>query len=130
MSALGGIYNFNGAPVDEKVLLALGNRLSLRGPDGGREVLFNSIGMAYRAFHTNRASRLETQPLASSGRYLLAWDGRLDNREELISQLRDDIRNDHTDVAIVMGAYLRWGADFLPRLIGDFALSLCDPQTR
>ena len=130
MSALGGICSFNGAVVDEAVLVALANRLSDRGPDGGREVLFKTVGMVYRAFHTNRESRLETQPLVSPSRHLLSWDGRLDNRGDMISQLRDDLRGDHTDVAIVMAAYLKWGLDFLPRIIGDFVLSLWDPHTR
>ncbi|HKZ80592.1 MAG TPA: asparagine synthase-related protein [Pyrinomonadaceae bacterium] len=130
MSALSGIYNFNGLAVDEELLIELGNRLNARGPDGGREVLFNSIGMSYRAFHTNQESRLERQPLVSTSRHLLTWDGRLDNRKELISELRDDLQGAHTDVAIVMAAYLRWRVDFLPRLIGDFALSLWDPHMK
>jgi asparagine synthase (glutamine-hydrolysing) len=58
---------------------------------------------------------------------LLAWDGRLDNREELIPLLRGDLNGDQTDLAIVMAAYLKLGIDFLPSLIGDFALSLWDP---
>jgi asparagine synthase (glutamine-hydrolysing) len=130
MSAIGGVHNFEGAPVDEGLLLNLGNRLDVRGPDGGREILFNSVGMAYRAFHTNSESRMEAQPLVSPDGHLLAWDGRLDNREELISMLRHDLRGKHTDVAIVMTAYLKWGLDFLARVIGDFALSLWDPYTR
>ncbi len=127
MSAMGGIYNFNGAPANKELLVTLGNRLSVRGPDGGREVLFKSIGMAYRAFHTNKESRLEVQPLVSHNKHVLTWDGRLDNREELISLLRDDLHGDNTDIALVLAAYLKWGVDCLPRLIGDFALSFWDP---
>jgi len=37
---------------------------------------------------------------------------------------------DHTDVAIVMASYLRWGVDFASQIIGDFALSLWDPSSR
>src|SRR5712671_4475874 len=128
MSAIGGIYNFDDAPIDGQLLATLGSRLNARGSDGGSEVVFTSIGMSYRAFHTNKESRLEKQPLVSTSRHLLTWDGRLDNRKELISEQRDDLHGVYTDVAIVMAAYLRWGVDFLPRLIGDFALSLWDPH--
>ena len=130
MSAIAGIYNFNGAPLDQELLIALGNQLGQRRSDGGREVMFTCVGMSYQAFHTNSESRRETQPLVSSRSQILAWDGRLDNRKDMISQLREDLRSDDTDVAIVMAAYLKWGIEFLPRIIGDFALSLWDPHTR
>jgi asparagine synthase (glutamine-hydrolysing) len=130
MSALGGIYNFGGASVDESVLAILGRRLEANAMDGGREVKLGLVGMAYRALHTNRESRLEVQPLVSQRGHILSWDGRLDNREELISQLSDDLLGNMTDVAIVMAAYVKWGIECLPRLIGDFALSLWDPDLR
>jgi len=61
---------------------------------------------------------------------MLCWDGRLDNRDELAPLLRRDVFEDLTDAALVLAAYDKWGADFLPRLIGDFALSLWDPLRR
>src|SRR6266540_837661 len=130
MSALGGIYYFNNRPVARSSLISLGEKLSSHGPDGGSEVVSGSIGMVYRAFHTNRESRLEKQPLVSREGHILAWDGRLDNREEMISLLRQELNGDQTDVSIAMAAYLKFGSDFLPRLIGDFALALWEPRTR
>lgn len=130
MSALGGIYNFDDKPVDERLLMALGSELESHGPDGGDAVTAGAIGLVYRALHTNRESRLERQPLISTGRHILCWDGRLDNRSELISQLAAELNHDRTDAAIVMAAYLKWGANCLVRFIGDFALSLWDPESR
>lgn len=85
--------------------------------------------MVFRAFHTDRESKLERQPLVTTAGHMLAWDGRLDNRTELISQLRDYLDRHATDVEIVTASYLRWGIDFLSRLIGDFAISLWEPAT-
>jgi len=130
MSALGGIYYFDNRPVDRGFLLSLGKRLRSHGPDGGSEVASGYVGVVYRAFHTNRESRLEKQPLVSPEGHILAWDGRLDNREEMISLLHHELTGDRTDVAIALAAYLKLGVDFLPRLIGDFALALWDPHTR
>lgn len=130
MSSLGGIYHFSGAPVDGRLLTALGEGLIARGPDGGNQAQSGSVGMVYRAFHTCRESRLERQPVVSPQGCLLVWDGRLDNREELLGLLSDELKNCQTDAAIVMAAYEKWGADCLQRLIGDFALSLWDPMTR
>ena len=107
MSAIGGIFGFNGASVDDAMLRALRDGLVSRGPDGGGHLKWGSVAMLYRAFHTNRESRLETQPLVSRLGHILCWDGRLDNREELISSLGDFLYGDHTDVAIVMASYLK-----------------------
>lgn len=130
MSALAGILNFNGAPVDRKVLEAFGRRLANHGPDGGGQKQAATVGMVFRAFHTDRESRIERQPLFTTAGHMLAWDGRLDNRPELLSQLRDHVDGCPTDVEIVTASYLRWGIDFLSHLIGDFALSLWDQRTR
>jgi asparagine synthase (glutamine-hydrolysing) len=130
MSALGGVYNLDGAPVDEKVLAALGKGLAYRCADGGLEYRSGSIGMAFRAFHTTEESRLEVQPLISSRGDIICWGGRLDNREELIARLVDDPPGECSDLAIVMAAYSKWGGDMLPIIIGDFALSLWDASAQ
>jgi asparagine synthase (glutamine-hydrolysing) len=130
MSVLGGVLNFNSKPVEKEFLVSMGQALAARGPDGGGQYCSGSVGMVYRAFHTTEQSWAETQPLVSALGHLLCWDGRLDNREDLISVLRDDLHEDRTDLAIVMAAYLRWGLDFLPRLLGDFALSLWNSQDK
>lgn len=130
MSGLAGIFNFDGAPVDDKVLVDFGRGLANQGPDGGGQKRTASVGMVFRAYHTDRESRLEQQPVASIGGHILAWDGRLDNRPDLISQLRDSVDHSSSDVAIVLASHARWGMDFLSHLIGDFALSLWDPRNR
>ena len=130
MSAIAGIYNFDQRPVNERVLAALGDGLSAHATDGGGEVCSTSVGFAYRAFHTNWESRAEIQPLITRCKQILAWDGRLDNREELISKLRHLLEHDRTDVAIVTAAYLEWSVGFLTKLTGEFALALWDPIER
>lgn len=130
MSAIGGIISFNSAPIDAERLMQLDNTLQAYGPDGGFAVHQNSIGVVYRSFHTNVESRLERQPLVSLDRCVLAWDGRLDNREELITLLYDESRIDYSDSSIVMEAYRKWGVSFPQRIIGDFAFSLWDPNSK
>src|SRR5688500_778502 len=130
MSAIGGIYNWDKAPIDRTALVELGHGLSSRGPDGGGEFITESIGLVYRACHSNRESRLESQPLEAPTGHVLCWDGRLDNRDELIRSLRREIYGEQTDAAIVSAAYEKWGTDFLTRIIGDFALSLWDGRSQ
>jgi asparagine synthase (glutamine-hydrolysing) len=130
MTALAGIYNFDEAPVHEQRLNVVANKLASRAPDGCTNVTVGSIGMVYGAFYTNAHSRLEKQPLVSPQGQILCWDGRLDNREELILKLHEYLAGDLTDAGIVMSAYLNWGIEFLPRILGDFALSLWDARSR
>jgi asparagine synthase (glutamine-hydrolysing) len=54
----------------------------------------------------------------------------LDNRAELISNLRDSLTLSSTDVAIVAAAYEKWGGGCFAKLIGDWALSLWNPSNR
>jgi asparagine synthase (glutamine-hydrolysing) len=130
MSGIGGIHSFDEAPIDPIILKTLGERLVSLGPDDGRSQTVASVAIVYRAFHTTQESRCETQPFFSNRGHLLCFDGRLDNRSALIAALRSELRGDHTDVALVMAAYEKWGAEFLPHVIGDFALSLWDPSSQ
>jgi|ERR1041385_8381008 asparagine synthetase B (glutamine-hydrolysing) len=131
MSAFGGILNLGNdpQPVSKELLGTLGNRLDAFGGDAASEIVVANLGMTYRAFHTTRESRVETQPLLTPEDHLLVWNGRLDNREELQRQLRHDLRNSAgtiTDPEIVLAAYVKWGAACFVRLIGDFCLALWD----
>jgi asparagine synthase (glutamine-hydrolysing) len=134
MSALAGILNFGSgaAPVNEDDLAKLGAILDSRGPDGGFDVVTGNVGMCYRAFHTNRESRLEVQPLLTREGHLLTWNGRLDNRDDLIRQLRSTLPHASVipDLTIVLAAYLKWGKDSFSRLVGDFCLAFWDNRLR
>ena len=133
MSALGGIFNFGNSPVpvDQSMLAILGKALEARGPDGGGEAVSAHVGMTYRAFHTTKESQFESQPLMSTEGHMLTWDGRLDNRDDLIAELFSGPRASIiTDVEIVLAAYLRWGQKCFVRLVGDFCLAFWDPYQK
>ena len=129
MSAIGGIVGFNGALVDPDQLAIIRSGLDLHGPDGGGDLLQRSVAMSHRALHTNRLSRGERQPLVDTSGRILCWDGRIDNREELLESLSNEVNDQQTDAAIVMSAFAKWGVDFLQKIVGDFALSLWDPKS-
>ncbi len=129
MSAIGGVFNFNNNPVDPYLVSRLWFGLMDRGPDGGDVAIDGSVGLCYRAFHTNRESRLESQPFVSGNGSVLAFDGRIDNREELIAKI-GGLRQDITDVEIIIAAFLKWGDDFAEHVVGEFALALWDLHRR
>jgi len=125
-----GRWNLDGKPVDRGYLEKVGTALGPYGPDGGSSYGDTDISLLYHAFHTIRESRRETQPHISSSGAVIMWDGRLDNRAELIGELRNGLTADSTDVGIVAVAYETWTTNCLAKLIGDWALSIWNPRDR
>jgi asparagine synthase (glutamine-hydrolysing) len=130
MSAQVGIWNFDGQPVDQSFLEKFTAAIEQHGPDGGNAYIDGSIAMVYRAFHTTPESHLERQPYVTPCGTVITWDGRLDNREEFMPQLREELAADQTDVAIVAAAFERWGTDCFRRIVGDWAVSIWRPLER
>lgn len=130
MSAQGGLYNSSGESIDCDQLSEIARTLTRWGPDGGGIYIMGPMGLAYCAFHTTKHSWSEKQPLIRNGKLALTWDGRLDNREDLIPQLRQLLEDDESDASIVLAGFQQWGVEFLERIVGDWALALCDFVTR
>src|SRR5215467_13390845 len=135
MSAFGGIFNLGNdpLPVNKNLLGELGNQLDPYGPDAGTEVIVANVGLIYRSFRTTRESHFEHQPLITPQGHLLVWNGRLDNRPELLRQLRHDLTKSArttSDEEIVMAAYLMWEEGCFARLVGDFCLALWDDRAK
>lgn len=61
---------------------------------------------------------------------VLHWDGRLDNRTDLIPLLADSLRDDSSNTAIALAVYDRWGIDGLVHLIGDWSIVIQDETNR
>jgi len=130
MSVQFGTWNFEGQPPAPDYIEKVSAALAPYGPDSNESYSKGGVRILYRAFHTTKESRREKQPHVSSFGAMITWDGRLDNRAELIEELRDALAFDSTDVAIVAAAYERWGADCFAKLIGDWALSIWNPGNR
>ena len=133
MSGIAGIYNFDGQPVDPALLQGMTDAIVQRGPDGIRHWIDGPVGLGHCMLHTTPESVYEKQPLTDeSGNLCLTMDGRVDNREELISALKSAgarLRDD-TDAELVLKAYECWGTECPARIIGDFALVIWDKRQR
>ncbi len=66
--------------------------------------------------------------MGDGGRHVLTFDGRLDNRQEIIDAVGRPADPADTDAALVLRAYGAWGENAVGRLVGDFALALWDAQ--
>ncbi len=130
MSGILGIWNRDGRPVDRSELLRLRARLAHRGGDADGVDIRGSAGFACCLSRITPEAVTETQPLVSSSGAVLVFDGRIDNREELLALLEPiaTVSVDSSDSALVLAAYDAVGDSFPERLNGDFALGLFDPR--
>lgn len=129
MSVQFGKWHIDGRPVSVEDLEKVKPMIAPYGPDHCGTYRTHGIGVLYGAFHTTKESRSAQQPHVMDSGSVLVWDGRLDNRDELIRQLGDHVTLDSADVSIVAAAYQEWGTGSLARLIGDWALSIWDASS-
>jgi asparagine synthase (glutamine-hydrolysing) len=130
MSVQFGRWNFEGQPPAPDYIEKVSATLAPYGPDSNESYSKGGARILYRAFHTTKESRREKQPHISSSGAVITWDGCLDNRAELICELGDSLTNGSTDVTIVAMALGKWGANCFAKLIGDWALSIWNPDNR
>lgn len=129
MSAICGIVRFDGAPVDDRAVKRMIAALAHRGPDARETLSLDSIGFGHCLMHVNVEDRYEAQPLRDpSTGVLLVADVRLDNREAIAAAvgLAPDTLSTVADSALLLAAYLHWGADCVDHLIGDYAFVIWD----
>lgn len=105
------------------------------GSDSDEAFADSAVKIFYRSFHTTPEATRETQPHVSASGMVVSWDGRLDNRAELIRSIGDFSKsaNSHanfTDVELIAAAFDKWGRECLGKLIGDWALSVWDSRRR
>lgn len=132
MSAIFGLVAFGGANADRERIAPMGAALADAGRGDATVWAEGPAALGHRLTCFTPEDRFERQPLVSRAReFVLAFDGRIDNRGELVRQLA--IAADEParlpDSALVMRACERWGPGCHDRLVGDFAFALWDPRT-
>ena len=129
MSVQFGRWNFEGSPVAQDYTKKAEATLFRYAPDGTATYSKGPVTIIYGAFHTTKNSHLERQPNTTASGAVITWDGRLDNRVELLKELRNVIAPEATDAEIVASAYEQWENLSFARLIGDWALSIWNPSS-
>lgn len=91
------------------------------------------VALGQHLFVTTPQARQEQTPTHDAEAQLtLAWDGRIDNRDELAVKLGFDaaIRNEAPDSLFVLAAYKKWQQRCVDHLVGDFAFAIWDARCR
>ena len=129
MSAIHGIFKFGGGDVSARDIERQSNVLAHRGPDGRKVWREGPIGLGHLLMRVTAEDAFDAQPVhdKKAGISLVA-DVRLDNREKLADALAIDEADlgRLSDSALLLRAYLRWGADCVDHLLGDFTFAAWD----
>ncbi len=134
MSAIAGILNLDGAPVEPDQLQRLAGLGRRRGPDGIGIWSEGRVGLIHFRLDVTPEEMGEEQPLESEdGRYRLSGDLRLDNPEELKQLLK--AKGWHgprrlSDARLLLAIWGLEGEKCLPKLLGDFSIALWDRSRR
>jgi len=133
MSAVFGIYNLNGKPVELSLLEQMSDTLAHRGMDDKGIWSKTVVALGQRMLWTTPESLHEKLPLLSNeSSAVIICDARLDNRDELIPQLFSLKKpvNEISDSEIILKAYENWGEDCLLKFLGDFAFVIWDERQK
>lgn len=130
MSVQFGRWSFEGEQPTPIYLDKVRDCIAPYGPDSNESYSAPGVRILYRAFHTTKEARREKQPHICASGAVITWDGRLDNRDELIDELKPQVTVEDGDVTYVAAAFERWGTDCFAKLVGDWALSIWNPRYR
>src|SRR5437868_4928627 len=132
MSGISGIWNLDGKPLSRDLLMRVADSLQHRGLDGTSSWHKGSIGLSANLLRVTPESVNEIQPTVHSSGCFMVFDGRIDNRHELIEQLKDspEANSSTPDSLLALFAYMQWGKPFPARIVGDFALALFDSRSQ
>jgi asparagine synthase (glutamine-hydrolysing) len=129
MSGFCGLWHLDGRPVDRDAVERLSATMAHRGPDDSGVWSSGAVGFACRLLRVAPEAVTERQPVADDDGNVLVFDGRLDNRDDLLAACSSaDVSRHSPDSALVLAAWRTWGEAFPSRLQGDFSLALFDAR--
>jgi len=121
ISAQAGLVSLDGRPIDQDLFVKLRT---------GAYHVRSDVGMSYYTFYTTKEPTGGKQPFISTNGFIVIWDGRLDNREELATKLGVRCDSAITDVSLFGSAYEVWGNKCFAHIRGDWAASIWDPKRK
>ena len=133
LRVIAGLRRLDGGPVGRPDVARMNGAARLVVASRGTHWLGDSVGLACTTAPVRIAAGPAVAPSSrdARARCVLVFDGRIDNRRELIAALSGGGVDASTDDAgLTLAAYRAWGNACPARLIGDFAFGLWDEGAR
>ena len=134
MCGIVGYAGISGA-VDERLVVAMRDRLEHRGPDGAGiwSAADGSVVLGHRRLAILDLSETGAQPMLTSDRRLaITFNGEIYNHAELRAELATSGAQfvGRSDTEVLLAAYRAWGERCVSRLRGMFAFAIYDSESR
>ena len=132
LRVIGGIHRVDGGPVDRGMVMRLRDAARVGVSSRGSSWAGEGIGLACTAAPADAVAAGVVGSLREGrGQCVVTFDGRIDNRKELIGELSSQgVDAASGDAGLVLAAYDAWGEQCPLRLVGDFAFGLWDGRAR
>jgi asparagine synthase (glutamine-hydrolysing) len=129
MSALAGVWNFDSRPDADSSVARMLAAQTMYGPHDSERWNAGNVALGRNLFRALPEDRYDLQPLTGGdGRFALVADIRLDNRDDLASELgiASSAVREMADSAILLAAWERWQEQVFDHLVGDYAFAVLD----
>ncbi|MFU7527158.1 asparagine synthase (glutamine-hydrolyzing) [Qipengyuania sp. ASV99] len=132
MCGISGYWSFSGRSVPIDRIAAMSRSQGHRGPDGDGVYCNGRVALANQRLAIIDVERGDQPFVSDDGCVAVVQNGEIFNYIELARELRaQGVRIDtHSDTEVLLRAYLHWGADFVSRLNGMFAIAIWDNRDR
>ena len=132
MCGIAGQVTADRRPVDQAVIVAMGERLRHRGPDDHGVYVNGHVGLAHRRLSIIDLSAAGHQPMSNAdGTIWIVFNGEIYNFQELREalQTRHAFRS-RTDTEVILYLYEEYGVRCVSMLGGMFAFAIWDERSQ
>lgn len=132
MCGLAGIVSSQQGRPDERVLLAMRDAQSHRGPDEAGIYMGRGVALGHRRLSIIDLSHGQQPMVDEAAGLALIYNGELYNFKALRTELEalGTAFTSHSDTEVLLRAWQHWGEACLSRLVGMFAFALWDMRAQ
>src|SRR6476660_5363398 len=130
MSGIAAVLHLDGSSVPQPEVERMANVLKPYGRDQQKILTRGSEAFVFCLDHLTPEDLFERQPVLLANRFVILFDGRIDNRSELGEALGMAKSELHStpDSRIAVRLFDRWGERAFARIVGVFAIIIMDLQ--
>ena len=128
MSGIAAVVSLDGSGIPRTDVERMANVLTPYGPDRQKILMRRNAVFVFCLHKLTPEDTFEVQPLCLADRFVMLFDGRIDNRSELgnVLGISTSELNSVPDSMIALRLFDRWGERAFERILGVFAIIIMD----
>jgi asparagine synthase (glutamine-hydrolysing) len=130
VSGIAAILNLDGSAIPQSEIERITNVLKPYGPDRQKTLVRKNVAFVFCLHRLTPEDLFERQPIFLANRWIMLFDGCIDNRSELGEALGISASELHStpDSVIALRMFNRWGERGFEQIVGAFAIIIMDLQ--